>query len=65
LHHVLTQRFDLEELRTLCFQLGVGYDDLRGEGRTAKTRELILLCQRKGQLDRLAARVRQSRPGSL
>lgn len=65
LHTVLAQRFDLEELRTLCFQLGIEYDDLRGEGRTAKARELVKLYQRKGQLDRLIARIRQSRPGSL
>lgn len=65
LHTVLTQRFDREELRTLCFQLGVEYDDLRGEGRAAKARELVKLCQRKEQLNRLVARVRQARPGSL
>ena len=65
LHTVLTQSFDLEELRTLCFELGVAYDDLRREGRTAKARELLKLCQRKEQLDRLVVRVRQARPGSL
>ncbi|OQY18478.1 MAG: hypothetical protein B6I34_10670, partial [Anaerolineaceae bacterium 4572_32.1] len=54
LHQTLTARYDLEELRTLCAQLGVPYDDLRGEGRSARARELILRMQRRDRLDELA-----------
>ena len=53
LHQRILDRFDLEEFRTLCFKLGIEYDDLRGEGRPGKARELIKLMQRRGQLDRL------------
>jgi tetratricopeptide (TPR) repeat protein len=58
----LTIHFDLEELRTLCFDLDVPYDDLRGEGRQAKARELILYLQRRGRLPHLVKAVVERRP---
>lgn len=42
LANIIIERFDKEELRTLCFHLGVNYDDLRAEGRAGKARELVL-----------------------
>jgi hypothetical protein len=50
---LLTRHFDVEELRTLAFDLGIPYDDLRGEGRASKARELILLTARRGCLPEL------------
>lgn len=44
---------DLEELRTLAFRLNVNYDDLRGEGREAKARELVALLERGDRLREL------------
>ena len=32
--------YNLEELHTLCFHLGVDYDGLGGEGKESKAREL-------------------------
>lgn len=55
---VLARRYNLEELRTLCFDLGVEFDDLPGEGKTAKIRELIKQCRRAGMLDDLIAATR-------
>jgi nucleoside phosphorylase len=60
LHQLLVARFDLEEFRTLCFKLGVDYDDLRGEGRSAKARELVQLMQRQDELNRLQQIVQQA-----
>lgn len=51
------QRLNLEEVRTLVFELGVDYDDLAGETKTGKLRELLLYLQRQDQLPRLAAHV--------
>lgn len=59
---ILSSRFDLEELRTLCFDLGIDYDDLRGEGKTAKARELILRMQRRQQVENLIKTIRDTRP---
>ncbi len=42
----LSTHFDTEELRTLCFDLGVEYDDLPGEGRAGKVRELVRYIER-------------------
>ena len=58
----LVGRFDLEELRTLCFDLDVDFDNLRGESKAGKARELVLYMKRHQQLDRLAARVEELRP---
>lgn len=55
LHRTLTSRYSLEELRTLCAEIGVPFDDLGGEGRSGKARELILWLQRRGRLDTLSA----------
>ena len=61
LHQALTDRYDLEELRTLCVHLGTSFDDLRGEGRSGKARELILWLQRSGRLDELEASIQETK----
>jgi hypothetical protein len=59
---ILSLHFDLEELRTLCFAVGVDFDDLRGEGKTAKARELILRMQKYRQLENLIQKIKELRP---
>jgi hypothetical protein len=49
LHALLTEYFNLEELRALCFDLGLDYDELRGEVKSAKARELITVMLRQNQ----------------
>ena len=34
----IVEHFDDEELRTLCFDTDVDYDNLRGQGKEAKAR---------------------------
>ncbi|MCA9965127.1 MAG: AAA-like domain-containing protein [Anaerolineales bacterium] len=65
LHQNLVNAFSQDELRTLCFQLGVEYDDLAGEGRIAKVRELIMNLQRRKQLDELITLCVGERPKIL
>ena len=62
LHQFIVDHYDLEELRTLCFQLGVEYDDLRGEGRSGKARELVRLMSRHGRLETLLTSLERERP---
>ena len=62
LHQILSQRLDIEDLRTLSFYMGVEYDDLRGEGRVSKTRELIKYLDNRRQLSKLVAAGEQLRP---
>lgn len=61
LHQQLIDRYNLDELRTLCAQMGVPFEDLGGEGRQSKAREMILWLQRRGRLADLKARL-QARP---
>ena len=39
LRQLLATRFDQSELRTLCFDLGIEYDDLVGASKADKARE--------------------------
>jgi len=61
LRKALCDLFNLEELRTLCFDLRVDYDSLPGEGKAAKARELVAYMQRREELERLVAAVRRER----
>jgi len=62
LHRILIVHFDVEELKTLCFDLEVDYDSLGGEGLKGKARELVKMMQRYGLLEKLEAAVRLRRP---
>jgi hypothetical protein len=43
---VLVDRFSDDELRTLCFELGVDYENLGGTGKAGKARELLTFLER-------------------
>ena len=62
LYDSILKHLDEEELRTLCFRLGVEYDDLRGEGRRYKGRELLALAQRRNQMEYLLDTLCQTHP---
>jgi tetratricopeptide (TPR) repeat protein len=64
LHQFISTYYDLEETRTLCLDLGVKYDDLPGEGRGAKVRELVRWMARRGRLDQLLDKLRRERPAT-
>jgi hypothetical protein len=58
----VNKHFDLEGLRTLCFALGEDYDNLGGEGKRAKARELILSQYRRERMPELIAALTRQRP---
>ncbi len=58
--HIVT-RYSLEEIRTLCSDIGVDYDNLAGEGKEAKARELISFLKRRGKLDDLIRYLQEDR----
>ena len=62
LRQMIAACFDAGELRTLCFDLGVNYDDLPGEGRADKARELVAYFERRGRIRELEEHCRQLRP---
>lgn len=60
--HILSTRFNLDELATLTVQTGVHYDDIAGNTRTERARELILYLRQRGQLDNLIHVGSETRP---
>lgn len=62
LHDDLNRYFSLEDIQTLCLGLGVDYESIPGEGKTAKTRGLVLGLARQGRLPELLALLTQERP---
>ncbi|HSH04701.1 MAG TPA: NB-ARC domain-containing protein, partial [Anaerolineae bacterium] len=59
---LLNQRFSLEDVRTLCFILRIEYDNLGGEGKKNKLRELILTLRQEGRLVELIDAAEEEKP---
>jgi hypothetical protein len=49
LHADLVRRHNVDGLRSVCFRLGVDFDDLPGEGKDGRARELVLALDRQGR----------------
>lgn len=49
--HLLTEKFSTAELKTLCFEFKVDYDDISGDTKRDKARELILHLKRRDRLN--------------
>jgi len=62
LRSTLETRFDEGELRTLCFELRVDYDDMPGLGKAGKARELVAYLGRRGRISDLVITGKHSRP---
>ncbi len=62
LREQIGETFNEEELRTLCFDMGISYEDLGARGRAANIRELIEWAIRYGQLDRLQNTLVSAKP---
>ena len=60
----LARRFTKEELRGLCFDLGVDYDDLPSTTKSGQAQDLILHLERTGRLAELLALCRRLRPAA-
>lgn len=58
----ITACFSEEELKTLCFEIGINYEDLPAQGRVGNARELIAFCDRHGQRHRLNEQCKECRP---
>lgn len=64
LAQTLNDFFSLEELITLAFKLDIDYENLVGEGKSGKIRELIIYLERKGRLNDLISEVARIRPNA-
>ena len=59
---ILTQRFNEVELRTLCFDLGIDYEDLPSVGKAGKARELVGFLHRHERIAELLKVGKKIRP---
>ena len=64
LRQILTDYFDEGELRTLSFDMRVDYDDLPGEGKTNRAREMVAYFDRCDRVSDLVEIGRQMRPNA-
>ena len=62
LQNILTTYFNESDLRDLCFQLDIDYEDLAGTIKGDKSRELILYAKRHDRSQELLEHVLQLRP---
>lgn len=58
----LIARFSDSEIRTLCFSLEIDYDNIDGDSKADKCRELILFLQRRDQIKGLIQYCQRERP---
>ena len=58
------ERFSIEDLKVLCFDLGIEYENLPGETKSLKIVSLLTFAERKGRLPDLIAKFRQERSGA-
>ncbi len=62
LYETIRARFKVEEVRELCFELSVKYEEFSPQlGISSLARELVEYCERRGQLGLLEAAVRRLR----
>ncbi len=62
LRQAMTERMSLDEIESLCFDLGIDPDNLGGDNKAGKIRELIQYMQRRGRLNDLIAQLAKERP---
>lgn len=62
LRQLILERFNYEELLTLCLDLGIDFDSLSGEDKAGKARELVAYMERRGELRKLANAIHKMRP---
>jgi hypothetical protein len=64
LREMLDTSFNDADLRDLCFDLGIDYESLPGEGKASKARELVAYAQRRGRIGELESAVKRLRPNA-
>ncbi|MCO6435393.1 hypothetical protein [Nitrosomonas nitrosa] len=62
LFKILSNRFNQEEIRVLCFHLGIEYEDLQGEGKKDKTVSLIKQLYRYNRINEFIDTGKSLRP---
>ena len=62
LHRNIEKGFNISEIKTLCFDLHIDYENLEGATKSAKVLSLVRYCQKRKQIDELIALCERQRP---
>ena len=62
---LITQSFDLEEIKSICFDLTIPYDELPGDRLSTKINALLIAVHRLNQLPTLHQILTEERPDTL
>jgi hypothetical protein len=65
LRDTLVNHFNMNELKSLCFDLGINFDSLPGETMQNKSQELIVYLQRHDRIEELVNQIRRLRPNII
>ncbi len=65
LNGIIDNHFNLEELKELCFNLNIDYDNLSGETKKIKISELIKYLNRRSNLKKLIELIQTTRPNII
>lgn len=64
LRDCIIEHFDMGEFKTMCFELGVSYDQLDGDGLSDKAREFVLYMNRLGRCPDVIKYCNETRPNN-
>jgi nucleoside phosphorylase len=64
LRRLLIANFSDSDLRDLCDDLGIDYENLPGQAKSDKARELVAYATRRGRMAALVSQVRSLRPNA-
>lgn len=62
LRDMLVNYFSIDDLQDLCFEMSVDFDNLPGDTKAAKARELIIFCRNRAKLGSLIEKAKLARP---
>ncbi|HRQ38317.1 MAG TPA: hypothetical protein PLD25_10420 [Chloroflexota bacterium] len=65
LRAIIDATFNDEDFRSLCFDLGISYEDLKGTGKKEKVAEIVRYCSRHKRIQDLIDYLLQARPNYL
>lgn len=62
LQHLLARHFDLVELNSIIFDMGINGQELADGPLTARVQDLVLYCERRSMVNKLLEYCRRARP---
>lgn len=62
LHQAISEHFQLTDIRLLCADLGLDYDDIKGENKIERIIDIVAIFRKNGRLQTLQDYLQKERP---